>query len=51
MNELKKEKIALFRFQVIAPLLGLAKGEWGKKERLLEDITNKQWDIPVIRHD
>jgi transposase InsO family protein len=46
MTELKKEKIALFRFQVIAPLLGLAKGEWGKKERLLEDITNKQWDIP-----
>jgi transposase InsO family protein len=46
MDELKKEKIALFRFQVIAPLLGLAKGEWGKKEKLLEDITDKQWDIP-----
>lgn len=46
MDELKKEKIALFRFQVIAPLLGLAKGEWGKKQRLLEDIIATQWDIP-----
>jgi transposase InsO family protein len=46
MDELKKEKIALFRFQVIAPLLGLAKDEWGKKEQFLQDIAKKQWDIP-----
>ena len=46
MDELKKEKIALFRFQVIAPLLGLAKDEGGKKEQFLQDIAETQWDIP-----
>jgi len=46
MDEMKKEKIALLRFQVIASLLGLRKGDWGKKEKLLQEITQKEWEIP-----
>ena len=46
MDEMKKEKIALRRFQVIAPLIGLTKDDWGKKEKLLQEITGKEWEIP-----
>ena len=46
MDEMKKEKIALLRFQVIAPLIGLTKDDWGKKEKLLQEITQKEWEIP-----
>lgn len=47
MSELeKKQKIALFRFQVIAPFLGLTRNNWGEKERILAQITAKEWDIP-----
>ena len=46
MDEMKKEKIALLRFQVIAPLIGLTKDDWGKKEKLLQEITKKGWEIP-----
>jgi putative transposase len=42
----KKQKIALFRFQVIAPFLGLTEDNWGEKERILSQITAKEWDIP-----
>jgi transposase len=45
MDEMKKEKIGLFRFRVIAPLIGLKNEEWGKKEALVADITKKEWDI------
>ena len=41
MDEIKKEKIGMLRFQVIAPLIGLTKGDWGKKEKLLQEITQK----------
>ena len=46
MEELKRQKIALFRFRVIAPLLGLGGEQWGKKEKLLGEITQRQWEIP-----
>lgn len=46
MEELKKQKIGLFRFRVIAPLIGLGKTEWGKKERILQELSSKQWEIP-----
>ncbi len=46
MDETKKEKIGLLRFQVIAPLIGLTKDDWGKKEKLLQEIVQKQWEIP-----
>ncbi len=46
MDEMKKEKIAMLRFQVIASLIGLTKDDWGKKEKLLQEITQKDWEIP-----
>jgi len=46
MDEMKKEKIALLRFKVIASLIGLTKEDWGKKEKLLQEITQKDWEIP-----
>lgn len=46
MDELKKQKIGLFRFRVIAPLIGLRKEERGKKEKVLRDITLSEWEIP-----
>ena len=46
MDELKKQKIGLFRFRVIASLIGLRKEEWGEKEKILQDISSKQWEIP-----
>ena len=46
VEELKRQKIALFRFRVIAPLLGLGGEQWGKKEKLLGEITQRQWEIP-----
>ena len=46
MDEMEKEKIAMLRFQVIASLIGLTKEDWGKKEKLLQEITQKDWEIP-----
>jgi len=46
MEERKKEKIALLGFRVIAELVGLRKQEWGKKEKILQEITQKEWEIP-----
>jgi len=46
MDEMKKEKIGMLRFQVIASLIGLTKEDWGKKEKLLQEITQKDWEIP-----
>ena len=46
MDEMEKEKIAMLRFQVIASLIGLTKENWGKKEKLLQEITQKDWEIP-----
>ena len=45
MEEELREKIALFRFGVIAPLVGryLDRGE---QERILEQITSSRWQIP-----
>ncbi len=42
----KQEKIALFRFGVIAPLVGVKKQERGATERMIREITQRQWDIP-----
>ena len=46
VEELKRQKIALFRFRVIAPLIGLGMQQRGKKERLLGEITQRQWELP-----
>ncbi|MDD5090535.1 MAG: DDE-type integrase/transposase/recombinase [Candidatus Wallbacteria bacterium] len=46
MDEDQKKKIALFRFGVITPLLGVKKKEWGQKEEMIKEITSKAWEIP-----
>lgn len=47
MNSDKKEKIAVFRFGVIFPLVENDVSEmWGEKERILREIISKDWDIP-----
>jgi len=46
MEELKKQKIGLFRFRVIAPLIGLCREERGKKEQVLQEISEREWEIP-----
>jgi transposase InsO family protein len=42
----KKEKVALFRFGIIAPLVGLKNIPRGEKENFARDIISQQWDIP-----
>jgi transposase InsO family protein len=42
----KKEKIALFRFGIIHPLIGLKSTQKTQKNRLLKEITEREWDIP-----
>ena len=46
MEESRKQRVALFRFRVIAPLIGLKPSERGKRERILRDIVSRQWEIP-----
>ena len=46
MKREKKEKIALFRFGVIAPLISIKNTEKGERERRIREITQAQWDIP-----
>lgn len=46
MEREKKEKIALFRFGVIAPLIAIKETEKGERERRIREITKAQWDIP-----
>jgi putative transposase len=46
MNQEERQKIALFRFGVISPLvarIGLSRGE---QEDYLKEITAKEWEIP-----
>ena len=45
MDKTKKEKIAIFRYGVIFPLIDSNNG-WGDKEKLLNDIVEKEWNIP-----
>lgn len=46
MDKEEREKIALFRFGVIAPLIGVRQQGWGQRTKLLNEISGKQWDIP-----
>jgi len=41
-----KQKIALFRFQVISPLLSLSKLNRGEKEKVLAELSGKEWELP-----
>ena len=46
MSAEKQEKIALFRFGVIAPLMGLKNQGRGATEQMLRQITQREWEIP-----
>lgn len=50
MDREKKEKIAIFRFGVIFPLVEKDLSEyWGEKERILKELTCKEWEIPFSK--
>lgn len=50
MDREKKEKIAVFRFGVIFPLVERDLHDyWGEKERILKDLTAKEWEIPYSK--
>jgi len=47
MNREQKEKVAIFRFGVIFPLVEKNLHEyWGKKERIIRELVGKEWEIP-----
>ena len=47
MNQEKKEKIAVFRFGVIFPLVECnTRDYWGEKSRILKELISREWDIP-----
>ena len=47
MDEEHKQRIAfLFRFGVIADLVGRRKLEPGKREAIIRELADQQWDIP-----
>jgi transposase InsO family protein len=47
MDREKQEKIAVFRFGVIFPLVERDLHEyWGEKERIIRELVNKEWQIP-----
>lgn len=47
MDREKQEKIAVFRFGVIFPLVEKDLHEyWGEKERILRELVSKEWEIP-----
>ena len=46
MDEEAKRRIAEFRFGVIADLVGRKRLSRGEKERLLEEKSGSQWEIP-----
>jgi hypothetical protein len=52
MDREKKEKIAVFRFGVIFPLVEKDLHQyWGEKERILRELVSKEWEIPVLKPD
>jgi len=46
MNREKKEKVDVFRFGIIFPLVDRTNTTWGSKEAILKMLTEKQWEIP-----
>lgn len=42
----RREKVALFRFGLISPLLSRTNVSRGERERMVREITEREWDIP-----
>ena len=52
MDREKKEKIAVFRFGVIFPLVEKDLHQyWGEKERILRELVSKEWEIPFSKRN
>lgn len=47
MDKEKKEKIAIFRFGVLFPLVECnSRKYWGEKEKILKELSSREWEIP-----
>ena len=46
MTEKEKEQVAIFRFGVIFPLLESQNQPWRTKKRLLQQLSEREWEIP-----
>lgn len=46
MDEKKAEEIALFRYGLIVPFLGMEEPLWGERGKLLEELTARHHQIP-----
>jgi transposase InsO family protein len=46
MEEHKKQKIALFRYGIIAELTGLRQTQRGEREKLISELVSRSWEIP-----
>ena len=47
MDRERREKIAIFRFGVIFPLVERDLHQyWGEKERIVKELAGKEWEIP-----
>jgi hypothetical protein len=46
MDKEQRERIALFRFSLIAEFVNRKDMAWGERQQLLKRITDKEWEIP-----
>ena len=46
MTDKEKEQVAIFRFGVIFPLLEKKCLAWGEQKKLLQQLSQRQWEIP-----
>ena len=52
MDREKQEKVAVFRFGVIFPLVEKDLHQyWGEKERILRELVSKEWEIPYSKRN
>jgi transposase InsO family protein len=45
-DRIHREKVALFRFGLISPLVSRTNISRGERERMVREITEKEWEIP-----
>jgi putative transposase len=46
VTDKQKEQIAIFRFGVIFPLLDKKGLAWGERKKILQQLSQRQWEIP-----
>jgi len=47
MDQAQRQQIALFRFQVIAPLLSVVPGG-GRLKSAIQELSQRSWTIPAL---